>query len=178
MPAVVIITNTITVAIKKMANYMQRNMILVTILSSVLLLMIYSVSMLQSDWNYFALEKQLNSWQTDSPPHPDEINQFLAQVKVSSKANPSLLRIQALALEWKAFIDDSNQRFYLYGAEESLQKVIILRPTDSQAWAHLALVKTKLERGKKDIDRCYQQAKRLGSGDQQTIKMLKRILAA
>ena len=169
-------TSIITVAIVKMVNPFQRNTITAAMLSVLLLVMVFAVNTFQRDWQFFSIEKQLSTWGGDLPPSLEEVGSISERMQPLVAYNPNMMRMHALTLEWKALLDTKNQRFHLYGAEESLQHAVVLRPTDSRAWAHLALIKSKLYREARDIQFCYEKAKQLGVGDRQTLAILKRVL--
>ena len=159
-----------------MVNQFQRNTIKVTMLSVLFLVLSLSVHILQRDWQSFFIEKQLSTWADDAPPSLEEVGVISEYIQPLVIHSPNMMRMHALTLEWKALLDTKNQRFHLYGAEESLERAVVLRPTDSRAWAHLALIKSKLYREARDIQFCYKKAKLLGLGDRQTLAILKRVL--
>lgn len=128
------------------------------------------------DLVFFGVQRNVKSWSERYPPSSAELDAAKSQLSTILKPyNPNSIWLNAIVLEWQAYNDPDNARFYLIQAESSLRQALKMRPSDGRLWAHLAVLKEKQQKSPEDIKEAADKARRFGPYDPDTIKILKRL---
>ena len=125
------------------------------------------------DYRYFLLQREVKAWSFRYPPTEMELERVERSLsEISQSFNPNILWLEAIVLEWRAYNDGENGRFFLKRSEGKLEQALNLREVDSRLWAHLAVIQTKLGMPKSTVNESVENAKRYGAKDVATWKLL------